>query len=104
MDVLADSGTTIKDEYDAANIRVNFLENYNMRTGNYRRASGAFEDVVRNYPLHSIALYCLERCYAATGLVEKAAAARAALRHALANPEGRMLFEKHIGAAREFCP
>lgn len=44
------------------NIYINFMENYNMRTGNFDIARRYFENVVQKYPFHAFAQYCLNHC------------------------------------------
>jgi anaerobic magnesium-protoporphyrin IX monomethyl ester cyclase len=96
MDILKGQGISIQQVYNDANIRVNFLNNYNMNHGNYERAIGAFEDVARNYPFHSVAWYCLQKCYAATGDSVKAEQAAENLNRAIENTQGSELFHTYI--------
>ena len=44
---------------EEANYEVNFLENYNLVEGNYPKSKLIFEDIVKDYPQHVIANYCL---------------------------------------------
>ncbi len=58
--------------YDA-NIKVNFLNNYNMLAGNYERAIDMFTTIVlRNYPFHVVGLACRAHCFLGLGDVEAA--------------------------------
>ena len=52
--------------YDA-NISVNFLNNFNVRTGNYRVAITMFRNIVDDYPYHIIGWYMLHICYKKIG-------------------------------------
>jgi anaerobic magnesium-protoporphyrin IX monomethyl ester cyclase len=44
------------------NLNVNFINNRNMRDGNYRVAMRAFQDVIMRYPDHAIAYKCISQC------------------------------------------
>ncbi|MBL4602496.1 MAG: B12-binding domain-containing radical SAM protein [Emcibacteraceae bacterium] len=52
--------------YDA-NIRINFLNNYNVRSGNYTVATNMFKNIVEDYPYHIIGWYMLHICSKKTG-------------------------------------
>ena len=56
--------------YDA-NISVNFFNNFNVRTGNYKVAVSMFENIVDDYPYHIICWYMLHVCSKKTGDEEK---------------------------------
>ena len=56
--------------YDA-NIKINFLNNYNVRSGNYSVATSMFKNIVEDYPYHVIGWYMLHVCSKKTGDVEK---------------------------------
>lgn len=45
------------------NLRVNFVNNWNMSRGNYDRAASYFQNVVNKYPDHAFANYYLAKCY-----------------------------------------
>ncbi|PWW02078.1 radical SAM superfamily enzyme YgiQ (UPF0313 family) [Hoeflea marina] len=53
-------------------LRVNFIENYNMRTGRYDVAIPYMKNVCDKYPDHALGHYYLARCYAASGEQELA--------------------------------
>ncbi|SMC94179.1 radical SAM protein [Rhizobium sp. RU36D] len=48
-------------------LRVNFIENYNMRIGRYDVAIHYMKNVCDKYPDHALGQLYLARCYAATG-------------------------------------
>ena len=56
--------------YDA-NISVNFLNNFNVRTGNYGVAVNMFRNIVDDYPYHIIGWYMLHVCSKKIGDEEK---------------------------------
>ena len=57
----------LKDLGYATNIRLNFFENYNLRIGDYERATNLFQDVLAVYPAHLVAQYCIGIAFKATG-------------------------------------
>ncbi len=48
-------------------IRVNFVENHNMKIGRYDVPIDYFKNVVNKYPDHAFGHYFLSKCYRATG-------------------------------------
>jgi anaerobic magnesium-protoporphyrin IX monomethyl ester cyclase len=52
----------IADQTYLMNLDVNFINNYNMRNGNYKLAMRVFQDVIERYPDHAIAYYCMMKC------------------------------------------
>jgi len=46
-----------------ANLDINFVNNRHYLNGNYTLAIGTFEEIIRKYPFHIVALACLRRCY-----------------------------------------
>jgi len=46
-----------------ANLDVNFVNNYNLIHGNYKRAIELFEDILKFYPFHIFALYFISQCH-----------------------------------------
>ena len=57
----------LKDILKLANLKMNFFENYNMRTENWDRALTVFLEIGNKYPLHLACLYCLAICYRSKG-------------------------------------
>jgi len=57
----------LKDIMQLANLKINFLENYNIRTENWDRAISLFIEIINKYPLHLACLYCLAICYRGKG-------------------------------------
>lgn len=55
-----------------ANIETNFLENSDLRRGDYEKAAEIFGDVVRVYTFHILAWYCLRQCYRGLGDAHRA--------------------------------
>jgi radical SAM superfamily enzyme YgiQ (UPF0313 family) len=49
-------------------IRVNFVENHNMKIGRYDVPVSYLKNVVNKYPEHAFGHYFLSKCYRATGL------------------------------------
>ena len=56
----------------AANLDINFINNRNMRDGNYEFAMKLYNDVLVKYPFHIVALGCVEKCYRNLNQTEKA--------------------------------
>jgi len=61
------SAQELKDIMQLANLKINFFENYNIRTKNWNRAITLFIEIIDNYPLHLAGLYCLAICYRGKG-------------------------------------
>lgn len=59
------------------NLQVNFVHNYNMRSGNYETAIKYFHNVVTKYPEHAFGQYYLSEAYTQIGDREGARQARA---------------------------
>lgn len=55
-----------------ANLDVNFVNNPNLVDGNYKKALELYDDVLRKYPWHIIALCCKKRCLDGMGQLEEA--------------------------------
>jgi len=49
------------------NLHINFIHNYNLRTGNYDECILSFTNVVKSYPEHAFAYYCLSKAYEGKG-------------------------------------
>ena len=62
----------LKDLAYGANLRINFFENYNLRSGQYEKAIELFLDILRAYPSHLAARICLAKAYEQTGKSELA--------------------------------
>jgi len=50
-----------------ANLECNFLNNYNKRAGDYKKAISLYRDIVERYPFHAVAWYSIMECYEAMG-------------------------------------
>lgn len=61
------SAVELKELAYRANLDVNFINNPNKINGKYDDAIKIYRDIVRVYPFHIIALYCLLECYEALG-------------------------------------
>lgn len=48
--------------YDA-NIKINFINNYNVKIGNYDKAIKMFQNIADQYPYHVVALYMLYKSF-----------------------------------------
>ena len=59
-----------------ANLEVNFIGNVNKVRGNFAKALGIYHDVVRVYPFHVVAWYCIMECYQGLGKDAEAAVVR----------------------------
>jgi radical SAM superfamily enzyme YgiQ (UPF0313 family) len=55
-----------------ANLRINFFENYNLRTGNFAMAEALFRTVLCMYPCHLAAQLCLARALLGQGRIADA--------------------------------
>ena len=49
------------------NLHTNFIHNYNLRTGNYDEGVVSFRNVIKAYPGHAFAYYCLAKAYEGKG-------------------------------------
>lgn len=54
------------------NLDLNFINNYNLRSGNFKKAILLFEDIVRMYPFHVFAKIGLYYAYSGLGDTERA--------------------------------
>jgi tetratricopeptide (TPR) repeat protein len=61
------SAEQLKRMVGEANIRINFIENYNMRIGRYDRAIKLFEDILSSHPGHLVAQYCIGLAFKMSG-------------------------------------
>jgi len=61
------SAEQLKRMVGEANIRTNFIENYNMRIGRYDRAIKLFEDILSSHPGHLVAQYCIGLAFKMSG-------------------------------------
>ena len=50
-----------------ANLEINFVGNPNLIDGHFAKALGLYSDVVRVYPFHAVAWYCIMKCHQAMG-------------------------------------
>jgi anaerobic magnesium-protoporphyrin IX monomethyl ester cyclase len=55
------SAEHIEEQAYLMNIDANFIHNYNMKNGNYKKAATYFRHVLSHYPDHAIAHYCLAK-------------------------------------------
>lgn len=62
-----------------ANLEVNFFGNINKKKGNYSKALGIFNDIVRLHPFHIVAWYCIMECHERLHNHKKATEARVKL-------------------------
>ncbi|MEI2783630.1 MAG: radical SAM protein [Candidatus Competibacter sp.] len=58
------------------NLLVNFVHNFNLKTGNYQTAIQYFSNVAEKYPQHAFAHHALARAYAGAGRSHDADASR----------------------------
>jgi anaerobic magnesium-protoporphyrin IX monomethyl ester cyclase len=54
------------------NLEANFVRNHNLTTGNYKRASLYFQNIVQTYPEHAFAHYCMAKSYSGLGRNDEA--------------------------------
>lgn len=57
------SAAELNDLTYLANLEINFIENKNIKIGEYRKALISISDIVRDYPFHIIGIYCMAKCY-----------------------------------------
>lgn len=57
----------IEDKVYLMNLEANFVRNYNLMTGNFEKAALHFENIVKRYPDHAFAHYCLVKSYEGMG-------------------------------------
>jgi anaerobic magnesium-protoporphyrin IX monomethyl ester cyclase len=57
----------IEDKVYLMNLEANFMRNFNVMTRNYHKASVHFENIVKRYPDHAFAHYCLAKVYEGLG-------------------------------------
>jgi anaerobic magnesium-protoporphyrin IX monomethyl ester cyclase len=62
----------LKDFAYGANLRINFFENYNLRSGHYAKAVELFRDILRVYPGHLAAQICLAQALRKLGSAAEA--------------------------------
>jgi len=62
----------IEKERYLINLDVNFINNYDLRHGNFDTALRGFHDVIKRVPDHAIAYYCMTECYSQKNDQEKA--------------------------------
>ena len=72
------SAQELKDLAYGGNLRINFFENYNLRSGKYDKAAELFREVLRLYPGHLAAQICLSTALRGLGMEEAADKAIAA--------------------------
>jgi tetratricopeptide (TPR) repeat protein len=65
------SAEELNDLRYAANLDINFINNRNMKKGNYEFAIKLYNDVLAKYPFHVVALGCVEKCYQKLNKMEK---------------------------------
>jgi len=53
------------------NLQLNFVENSNIKCGEYNRALGWFIDIIGKFPYHAFAHYCASYCYESMKQLEK---------------------------------
>lgn len=53
------------------NLKINFVNNYDMRVGNYEFALMRFEKIIKQAKDHAVAFYCAALCCSALGYKEK---------------------------------
>lgn len=70
-----------------ANLEINFIGNVNLITGNYSKALRIYSDVVRVYPFHIVAWYCIMKCHQGMGSGQQAESTLAHLSRLLATDD-----------------
>lgn len=53
------------------NLDINFINNFNIRKGNYEKALNWFTDILGKFPKHAFAHYCKAECYKKLGDINK---------------------------------
>jgi radical SAM superfamily enzyme YgiQ (UPF0313 family) len=78
------------------NLEVNFLNNVNLRNGNYDRAIALFSDMAKLYPFHIFAWYGLHQAYKQKGDMARSAEALQKIKSLLAtDSRSREMHEKY---------
>jgi anaerobic magnesium-protoporphyrin IX monomethyl ester cyclase len=77
----------LKDFAYGANLRINFFENYNLRSGHYAKAVQLYRDVLRVYPGHLAAQICLAHALREFGSANEAEEAAALAERLVARGE-----------------
>lgn len=65
------SAEGIKEAVYLMNLEVNFVNNYNIRIGNYQKALPYFVHLYEAYPEHAFVHYCMAKCYKGLNQVDK---------------------------------
>ena len=78
------------------NLDVNFINNINLRNGNYDRAITLFRNIVEAYPFHVFGLYCIHLAYKRKGNAKEANDALVKIREVLKNDiRSKTMYEKY---------
>jgi len=78
------------------NLDLNFINNFNLRSGNYQKAILLFEDINRMYPFHVFAKIGLYMAYSGNGNTEKADKIEAEIHAMVAgDPRSRNMVKAH---------
>lgn len=67
FDTIEISASELKEFAYRTNLECNFINNYNKVSRQFRKAIAIYEDILRSYPFHIIALYCMGECYKGLG-------------------------------------
>lgn len=86
---------------EEANYEVNFLENYNLVDGDYKKSKMIFEEIVDDYPKHLLANYSLWRSQIGLGEFAQAAETEKRLQNLLQTNEHNMRLLKKYNLLHE---
>jgi len=95
-----DTDTCTADELNnftySLNLELNFVNNYNLRTGQYDRAIVMFKELLSNYPFHIFGQIALYQAYKGLGDSENSLKVKEQINKTMAeNGSSREMYEKH---------
>lgn len=84
------------------NLEVNFINNYNLRTNNYKRALSTFKELVGFYPYHVFGLIALWQAYKGLNDMDNCAKVDERIHKVIAeNEAGRRMYERYRGLLKD---
>jgi radical SAM superfamily enzyme YgiQ (UPF0313 family) len=95
-----DTNTCTADELNhftySLNLELNFVNNYNLRTGQYVRALSIFKEILSSYPFHIFGLIALYQAYKGLGDLENSLKVKERINKTIAeNGSSREMYEKY---------
>lgn len=85
-----------------ANLEVNFVNNVNLRNGNWNQALRLFEEISAKYPFHIFSHYALAKTYRALELNTKSRDLQKSIESLRDNQAARTMYEKYGALVADF--